>query len=75
MSPKPLPSREVVRRLERLGFRKVHQRGSHLKLRKETSVRVWNVVVPMHRRDIAVSVMGRILEQAGIEWRDLEGAK
>lgn len=33
------------------------------------------VIVPMHRRDIAISVIGRILKQAGIEWKDIEPAK
>jgi len=33
------------------------------------------VVVPMHRRDIAISVIGRILQQAGIEWEDLKSQK
>ncbi|HIJ65743.1 MAG TPA: type II toxin-antitoxin system HicA family toxin [Candidatus Hydrogenedentes bacterium] len=75
MPPRPLPAREIVRRLERLGFRRVHQRGSHLKMQKKGEGTTRTVVVPMHRRDIAISVIGRILQQAGIEWEDLKSQK
>lgn len=70
LPPKPMPPREVVSRLERLGFRRVSQRGSHLKLRRESGGRTYTVVVPMHRKDLVVSVLGRILQQAGLEWQE-----
>lgn len=65
-----MPAREVVRRLERIGFRRVSQRGSHLKLRRKHDGKVFTTVVPMHTRDIAISVLGRILQQAGLEWNE-----
>ena len=69
----PMPAREVVSRLEKLGFQRVSQKGSHLKLRRERGGKVYTVVVPMHRRDIAISVLGRILQQAGLEWDEFKG--
>lgn len=68
-----MTAREIVQRLERLGFRRISQRGSHLKLRRERDGNTYTVVVPMHRRDIAVSVLGRILQQAGLEWSEFDG--
>ncbi|MBM3925730.1 MAG: type II toxin-antitoxin system HicA family toxin [SAR202 cluster bacterium] len=40
-------SREIVRALERRGFTRVSQRGSHLKLRKTTSEGVLTAIVPV----------------------------
>ena len=65
-----MPAREVVSHLERIGFARVSQRGSHLKLRRERNGKTYTVVVPMHRKDIAISVLGRILQQGGLEWSD-----
>lgn len=69
----PMPAREVVGRLEKLGFQRVSQKGSHLKLRRKRNGKVYTVVVPMHRRDVAISVLGRILQQAGLEWDEFKG--
>lgn len=40
-----MAAREVVKRLEKLGFRRVSQRGSHLKLQQERGGKVYTVVV------------------------------
>ncbi|HOC71198.1 MAG TPA: type II toxin-antitoxin system HicA family toxin [Candidatus Hydrogenedentes bacterium] len=72
MPPRPMTAREIVQRLERLGFRRVSQRGSHLKLRRERGGTTYTVIVPMHGKDIAVSVVGRILQQAGLEWSEFD---
>ena len=68
-----MTAREIVRRLEQLGFERISQRGSHLKLRRERDGITYTAVVPMHRKDIAVSVLGRILQQAGLEWKEFDG--
>jgi predicted RNA binding protein YcfA (HicA-like mRNA interferase family) len=68
-----MPAREVVSRLEKMGFQRVSQKGSHLKLRQKRDGKVHTVVVPMHRRDIAISVLGRILQQAGLDWDEFKG--
>jgi len=67
-----MTAREIVQRLERLGFKRISQRGSHLKLRRERDGNTYTVVVPMHRKDIVVSVLRRILEQAGLEWSEFD---
>ena len=40
---------EAIRGLERLGFRRVRQRGSHVILKKETAQGSVGCVVPLHR--------------------------
>jgi predicted RNA binding protein YcfA (HicA-like mRNA interferase family) len=40
---------EAIRALERLGFRQVRQRGSHVILRRETAQGSVGCVVPLHR--------------------------
>ena len=57
-----VPGADVVQALEKLGFRQVRQRGSHVVMRRDTAV----TVVPLHRRDIAVGTLHNILKQAGV---------
>ncbi len=57
--------REVVKRLERLGFVQLRQRGSHVVLRKETAEGSVGCVVPMHD-ELAVGTLRGVLRQAGI---------
>ena len=40
---------ETIRALERLGFRRVRHRGSHVILKKETAQGTIGCVVPLHR--------------------------
>jgi len=62
----------VIAALQRLGFRVVRQKGSHVVLRRmiqqvsgeEVSV---SCVVPMHRRDLAVGTLSSVLKQAGLD--------
>ena len=52
---------EVIRALERLGFRLVRQRGSHVMLRNG----VVGCVVPVHR-ELKRGTLSGILRQAGV---------
>jgi predicted RNA binding protein YcfA (HicA-like mRNA interferase family) len=52
---------EVIRALERLGFRVVRQRGSHVMLRKGMD----GCVVPLHR-ELKRETLSGILRQAGV---------
>ena len=52
---------EVIRALERLGFRVVRQRGSHVMLRKGMD----GCVVPLHR-ELKRRTLSGILRQAGV---------
>lgn len=58
----------TIAALERAGFRRVKQRGSHVKLRHVESGRV--CIVPMHR-EIATGTLASILRQAGLLQDDL----
>lgn len=72
MTPR-LPSRsagQVVRILERHGFERVRQSGSHLVLRHADGRRV---TVPMHKsRDLGRGLLARIMKDAGLTIEDLK---
>lgn len=52
----------TVRTLEKLGFKQMRQRGSHVVLRRGDVV----TVVPLHRRDLAIGTLHGVLKQAGV---------
>ena len=58
-------SREVIRRLEREGWVKVHQVGSHIKFKHPT--RPGSVTVPHPRKDLPMGTLRSIGQQAGWE--------
>jgi predicted RNA binding protein YcfA (HicA-like mRNA interferase family) len=60
----PLKAREVIRALERAGFEQKRQTGSHVIMYKPGSPRP--VPVPLHGKDIRVSLLRRIISQAGM---------
>ena len=53
---------ELVNALERLGFRVVRQRGSHVIMRKGEN----GCVVPLHR-ELKRGTLGGVLRQAGVD--------
>ena len=54
---------EAIRALERLGFRQIRQRGSHVILKKETIEGSVGCVVPLHP-ELAIGTLHGILQQA-----------
>jgi predicted RNA binding protein YcfA (HicA-like mRNA interferase family) len=56
---------EAIRALERLGFRRVRQRGSHVVLRRDTALGSTGCVVPDHR-ELAAGTLRGLLKQAGV---------
>jgi predicted RNA binding protein YcfA (HicA-like mRNA interferase family) len=52
---------QAIRALEKLGFVQVRQKGSHVVLRKESSV----CVVPKHA-ELKVGTLAGVLKQAGV---------
>jgi predicted RNA binding protein YcfA (HicA-like mRNA interferase family) len=68
---KPLPFREVRRRLEAAGFVEVGQTGSHIKFAKTTGPATRTATVPKHR-EVAAGTLRSILRQAGIAAEDFE---
>jgi predicted RNA binding protein YcfA (HicA-like mRNA interferase family) len=53
----------AIRTLEKCGFKKIRQRGSHVILKKQTSEGEIGCVVPMHKA-LAVGTLRGILKQA-----------
>ena len=62
---KPLPFREVKRKLEAAGFTEVGQTGSHIKFARTTSAGTRTATVPKHR-EVAAGTLRSILRQAGL---------
>lgn len=56
---------EAIVALERLGFVRVRQRGSHVVLKKQTDESEVGCVVPMHG-ELAVGTLRGILRQAKV---------
>ncbi len=57
--------KEAIHALERLGFERVRQRGSHVVLKKQTPEGAVGCVVPLHR-ELAIGTLRGILRQARI---------
>ncbi|MEA5564917.1 MULTISPECIES: type II toxin-antitoxin system HicA family toxin [unclassified Anabaena] len=71
MSLKPLPYREVKRKLKAAGFEEVSQKGSHVKFIKSIDEGTRTAIVPRHR-EITIGTLGSILRQAGISVEEFE---
>ncbi len=56
---------ETIRALERLGFERIRQRGSHVILKKQTPDGEIGCVVSLHR-ELAIGTLRGVLKQAGI---------
>ena len=70
MPLKPLRPREIVRRLEKSGFKLTRQKGSHARYVKGPH----GVTVPIHPGEVPLAVIRSILKQAGLtskEWEKL----
>ena len=55
--PRPLPYREVARRLRAAGFIEYRQRGSHVRFIKTTPTGRVSVTVPRHRECSAAQLV------------------
>lgn len=65
-----LKAREVIRALERAGFIRIRQKGSHTFFRHPGTRRT--TVVPIHsREDIDRDLLAEILDEAGINQDEL----
>jgi predicted RNA binding protein YcfA (HicA-like mRNA interferase family) len=56
-----VPGSELIRALERLGFSRVRQKGSHVVMRRGPS----GCVVPLHR-EVKTGTLAGVLRQAGV---------
>jgi len=57
--------RQVISKLEKLGFIFVSQRGSHKKLRKIVDGKIITAIVPEHA-ELAVGTLRNVLRQAQV---------
>ncbi len=55
---------QIIKALNQLGFMKVSQKGSHVKLKNYVTNRI--CIIPMHK-EVARETLKSILEQANIE--------
>jgi predicted RNA binding protein YcfA (HicA-like mRNA interferase family) len=62
-----LTSTETLRALERAGFARVSQKGSHIKMRRGDRI----CIVPFHSKSLAVGTLHSILKQAGVSVDEL----
>jgi len=69
--PRPLPYREVKRKLDAAGFVEVSQKGSHVKFAKETDEGMRTATVPYHR-EVTTGTIRSILRQVGLSWEEFE---
>lgn len=60
---KRISGKEAIKRLEKLGFEQIRQRGSHVVLKKETPDGKIGCVVPLHK-ELAIGTLRGILKQA-----------
>jgi len=67
---KPLSYREVIKALNKLGFKPVRQKGSHIVLKGFFKEKRRTVVVPKHG-EIAVGTLKGVLFQAGLTVEEL----
>jgi predicted RNA binding protein YcfA (HicA-like mRNA interferase family) len=70
--PKLYSSDEIIKALERAGFTKVSQRGSHAKYRRVGEPTL-TVIVPAGRREIPRGTLRSILRQSNFSEEDLLG--
>lgn len=56
---------QAIRALEKLGFVRVRQRGSHVVMKRQTEHGVQGCVVPQHR-ELAEGTLRGILQQAQV---------
>ena len=68
---KPLPYREVKRRLEAAGFAEASQKGSHVKFVRSLQSIVDTAIVP-RKHEITVGTLRSILNQAHIDLESWE---
>jgi len=63
---KRLSAEEVIKRLERLGFYKVRQKGSHIVMKKKVKESEIVCVIPYHK-ELAIGTLKGILRQAKVD--------
>jgi predicted RNA binding protein YcfA (HicA-like mRNA interferase family) len=71
--PKRYSAVQIIKALQKLGFVKISQKGSHIKMRGIISGKLQTVVIPNHKA-IAAGTLSSILRQAGLKKEEFEKA-
>lgn len=58
-----MQAKELVKLLQKNGWKKVSQNGSHLKLKKNEMIEI----VPIHNKDIPTGTLNAILKRTGLK--------
>jgi len=58
--------KEVIKRLERFGYRTIRQRGSRVRLKHRDGMHFRPLVIPPHK-ELKVGLLRQILKDAGLE--------
>lgn len=61
----PMTPRQMVKLLQKNGFERVTQNGSHLKLYNKITRKI--AIVPLHNKDLGIGLEHSILKQAGLK--------
>ena len=61
----PMTPKEMIKHLEKNGFRVVSQKGSHVKLKNPDTDKT--VIVPQHNKAMKKGLEQAILKQAGLK--------
>ena len=69
--PKLYSAKIAVKTLQRAGFSKISQKGSHLKMRGVWNGKLQTIIIPMHKQ-IAFGTFQSILIQSGMSKIEFE---
>jgi len=64
-----LSARKVLKVLQKTGFEVVGRKGSHIRLKKKTSLETRIVIVPNHQ-EIQLGTLKSIMRQAGLSKKE-----
>ena len=68
---KSVSGNDIIKKLTKIGFRFVKQRGSHVKLKRIASEGTRTVIVPLHK-DLPDGTLHSISRQAGLSFKEFE---
>ena len=68
---RPLSARDVIGILERHGFRRVRQRGSHIVVQRQDEGGTTTAIVPDHA-EIEIGTLRSIIRQSGLPRQEFE---
>lgn len=72
--PKLYSAKEVIKRLKRLGFVEISQKGSHIKMRGLQKGELRTAIIPNHKQ-IAQGTLSSILKQANVSKQEMDAVK